>query len=896
MHPPRRESAAAFTDATGQRPGGIKTRAYSAPLVPRDRGDGADDEHMEALADDDEITTDPFFQRFNFSNPAENRDDASSSSADSSSDTEGPLSPTHIKHCPGVSESQASPRSPVPSVMSTAESMSSMQDLNIAVLGARGTGKSHFIRRAFNLSSNPTTAVSTRKMRIDEGYYVVRFLEICFNDIHIGDRNDIKWPETIDNFAMPRIDGAVTVYDIANQESLVRVPEILNVLAKTSVPFVLVACKCDEHPAHREVDPAVVEEKARSFLGKVTAYQTSDSTPDVDKQCLSGITRAAIAVKRQQWAARKHERANSEFSLARSRRRSSDVKGHHYKSSETPGHTFLDLEESPGYDSYDSEGPASDGDQSVQSELPSNENGYTFDQLVDRLLSQPMSKNDSKFVSIFLALYRKFATPGQLLEAILKRFDALNEDNNPHVIRMIAQLRYLTVLQQWVSHYPGDFAYPSTRRTIRRFVSSLAGNREFAVAAKEMIQDLEAVAEDDDTDWACSDRQRDNDKLPNFHNVLDEDSEDDEFTRAIGHLSMTGDRLSMAPSMRTTWTGTSRTTQSTSASGSTASQTLLNIVEKNEKLAKQLVPNPTRPLSKIQWRQLMNESEDVIARELTRMDWIMFSSIRPRDLVRHVSLNAEEKKKCKSLENVNRMIDHFNHISYLVTNYILLRDKPRHRSFMLDKWMRIARKLRALNNYNGLGAVMAGINKAAVHRLVATRELVPQETQRDYMKLDILMSHQRSHFAYRLAWENSSNERIPYTPLLKRDLVSASEGNSTFIGDRRLAPAFNPHPGVSVFQGAPGNRDSREAPPGGVQGKERINWKKFEIMGEVIVGVQRAQGTPYPYMTKNEEIRSLILDVVIKKDDDELFERSVQVESAGAGDRNRRIFNWLRER
>lgn len=572
---------------------------------------------------------------------------------------------------------------------------------------------------------------------------------------------------------------------------------------------------------------------------------------------------------KDQWAARKHERANSEFSLAGRRPKSSEVKGHRYKSSETPGHTFLDLEESPGYDSYDSDGPASDGEQSVVSTQPSDENGYTFDQLVDRLLAQPMSKNDTKFVSIFLALYRRFATPSQLLEAILKRFDALKKDKNPHVIRIIAQLRYLAVLQQWVSYYPGDFAYPTTRRTMRKFVSGLSSNREFAVAAKEMVHDLEAVTEDDDTDWACCDRQRDrSDHIPNFHNVLDEDSEDDEFTRAIGHLSMTSDRLSIAQSMRTTTTGTSGRTTSTTGSSASSSQTLLNQVEKNEKLAKLLVPNPIKPLSKIQWHQLMNESDETIAKEVTRIDWIMFSSIRPRDLVRHVSMNAEEKKRCKSLENVNRMIDHFNHIAYLVTNYILLRDKPKHRALMLEKWMRIARALRQLNNYNGLGAVLAGIKGTAVHRLVATRDLVSQTIGRDFMKLEILMGTQKSHFAYRLAWENSSGERIPYIPLHRRDLVSASEGNSTFIGDKKLAPAFTPHPGVSVFQGAPGNRDSREAPPGGVQGKERINWKKFEIMGEVIIGVQRAQGTPYPAMAKNDEIRNLLLDVKILKDDD----------------------------
>src|SRR5205823_726162 len=58
-------------------------------------------------------------------------------------------------------------------------------------------------------------------------------------------------------------------------------------------------CKCDQHPAHREVDPAVVEQKAKSFIGDVSVFQTSESSPETHRGCLSVITRAAIAAKRR---------------------------------------------------------------------------------------------------------------------------------------------------------------------------------------------------------------------------------------------------------------------------------------------------------------------------------------------------------------------------------------------------------------------------------------------------------------------------------------------------------------------------------------------------------------------------------------------------------------------
>lgn len=103
-----------------------------------------------------------------------------------------------------------------------------MQDINIAVLGARGTGKSGFVQRALKLPQPPTSDISTSKVKIDGGWYIVRFMEMNFTDIHIGDRSSIKWPETVDNYATPRVDGAVVVYDITNEESLSMVPELLS--------------------------------------------------------------------------------------------------------------------------------------------------------------------------------------------------------------------------------------------------------------------------------------------------------------------------------------------------------------------------------------------------------------------------------------------------------------------------------------------------------------------------------------------------------------------------------------------------------------------------------------------------------------------------------------------
>jgi hypothetical protein len=98
MPPPRRESAAAASSATTHhRP--AKGRAISTPAVPKSEASGGPsvaaypEEHEE-----EEIADDAFFQRYHFPQPGDQAHaELSPDSRDSSSDTEGPLSPTHLQ-------------------------------------------------------------------------------------------------------------------------------------------------------------------------------------------------------------------------------------------------------------------------------------------------------------------------------------------------------------------------------------------------------------------------------------------------------------------------------------------------------------------------------------------------------------------------------------------------------------------------------------------------------------------------------------------------------------------------------------------------------------------------------------------------------------------------------
>jgi len=460
-----------------------------------------------------------------------------------------------------------------------------------------------------------------------------------------------------------------------------------------------------------------------------------------------------------------------------------------------------------------------------------SENGAIFDELVDRLLAQPTSKADSKFSAIFLALYRKFAAPSRLLEAIVERFEALERNSSAQMLKTVTQLRYLAIMEQWVGQYPGDFAFSRTRRRMRTFVTKIAQSKIFTIAANEMSNHLQMVLEDDDTKWAYCDKDREASENRTSTTSTSSTLIDDPSFSFVEDMSGT----TFADDRSTAATVGGETMRSASAYSTTSSQIMVN-AEAAQKAAQLLQPTPRHAITKVQWRALEEQPDDIIAKELTRMDWIMFSSIRPRDLVRYVS--TSEKARCKNLVHVIRMVEHFNQVADWVKNYVLFRDKPKHRALMLEKFMRVARKLRELNNYNALGAIIAGISSSSLQRLAATRELIPPSVGKDWARLGILMGSTRSHAAYRMAWDNTSTERIPYLPLHLRDLASAEQGSATFLGDEKNG---------------------------------RVNWKKFEIIGEAVVSMQRAQGMPYKGLggSRGEaQVKELVLDVKLEKEED----------------------------
>ena len=498
---------------------------------------------------------------------------------------------------------------------------------------------------------------------------------------------------------------------------------------------------------------------------------------------------------------------------------------------QAPG-TFLDVDSVTQEDSETSSSEASPKLDAIAkgSDTPKDEFGNTFEELVDRLLTLPKSKQQVKFEPMFLCLYRAFATPLQVLDGILSRFDRMEKSKDVRLIQAGEQLRYLQVLARWTADYPEDFTMVLMRSKLAKFLSTIRESKIFMGAAKEILNNLQAETTDEDLDWAYTDlsypaphpKARASGSKVNPHPGTK--------VRRPSVPSSSESAGSREPEAESSsrHSGTSSTSSNLARATHASSQSLANlaVLDHARHKATKLRPVPRTRLSKIQWHQLMETPSEEFAREVTRIDWTMYRAIRPRDFVRHVVLSSEGKKLSQQPDNIGIMVKQFNHLALFVSGMILLRDKPKHRAKMLEKLIDVAWKVRQLNNYNSLGAIVAGINGPEIQRLGMTRELVPAQVQKDFLRLTILMSHSRSHTAYRMAWDNSSAERIPFIPLIRQDLTKAEMGNRTWVGPDA----------------------------------DRIHWKKFQVMGEVVLGLQESQQKQYNFPKRNEDLTKMILE------------------------------------
>ncbi|XP_056375671.1 rap guanine nucleotide exchange factor 5 isoform X3 [Hyla sarda] len=167
-----------------------------------------------------------------------------------------------------------------------------------------------------------------------------------------------------------------------------------------------------------------------------------------------------------------------------------------------------------------------------------------------------------------------------------------------------------------------------------------------------------------------------------------------------------------------------------------------------------------------------------IALELTSFDWSLFNSIHEQELI---YFTFSRQGKGENTLNLSLLLQRCNEVQLWVATEILLCNQLGKRVQLMKKFIKIAAHCKAQRNLNSFFAIIMGLNTASVCRLSQTWEKIPGKFKKLFSELESLTDPSLNHKAYRDAFKKMKPPKIPFMPLLLKDVTFIHEGNKTFL-------------------------------------------------------------------------------------------------------------------
>ncbi|XP_028317425.1 rap guanine nucleotide exchange factor 5 isoform X2 [Gouania willdenowi] len=166
-----------------------------------------------------------------------------------------------------------------------------------------------------------------------------------------------------------------------------------------------------------------------------------------------------------------------------------------------------------------------------------------------------------------------------------------------------------------------------------------------------------------------------------------------------------------------------------------------------------------------------------VAAALTHLDWSLFKSIHEHELV-YYTLSRIPGTSHRAALSV--LLQRCNEVQQWVMSEVLMCVSLNKRVQLLKKFIKIAAHCKAQRNLNSAFAIIMGLNTAAVSRLNQTWEKCPGKFKKLFSELELITDPSLNHKAYREAFKRMKPPKIPFMPLLLKDITFIHEGNKTF--------------------------------------------------------------------------------------------------------------------
>ncbi|KAA1134878.1 hypothetical protein PGTUg99_010555 [Puccinia graminis f. sp. tritici] len=410
-------------------------------------------------------------------------------------------------------------------------------------------------------------------------------------------------------------------------------------------------------------------------------------------------------------------------------------------------------------------GLSGSGKHAVQKAIAMSQRGVDMDLhfekqvIIDKFVFATVSGNEPSFVDQFLIIFRRFATPFEVLSALISRFEFVSThiERDP-ILGRYAHLKICHVLMSWLEIYPGDFVQPATLTVLKAFNSlmvSVTWLLHYAIEIMPMIKTIGSMA-DEDVGWALPDST--------------EDSAVKGVLESIKKLQM-----SLAPM------GSSSSAESR---GSVAA-------ESNDEPALPMTPLTTGKSVDYPHSELSPRLENFPSTSFMSTDHVASTaasspvhSFSPHDRHHLLLKSNEDPQKPADLlllqqQQQQQQQQHLHHpLSALDSTENFIAATLPLKSTLTSSSLHSDHKAELKSLLDSSMGVLAGIEAQPVYRLDATFEIVQHmdlQSYRRYLSLKKLMSSQRSFSAYRLARQTASSQCVPYLGTYLQDITAVNE-------------------------------------------------------------------------------------------------------------------------
>ncbi|XP_065514257.1 ral guanine nucleotide dissociation stimulator-like 1 [Caloenas nicobarica] len=134
--------------------------------------------------------------------------------------------------------------------------------------------------------------------------------------------------------------------------------------------------------------------------------------------------------------------------------------------------------------------------------------------------------------------------------------------------------------------------------------------------------------------------------------------------------------------------------------------------------------------------------EDLVAEQLTYMDATLFKKVVPQHCLGCIWSRREKTENKHLARSIRATISQFNAVANCVLSTVLRSKdlKTQQRAKILEKWIRIARECRILNNFSSSKAIVSALQSTSIYRLKKTWACVPKDIMLMFEELSDIFS------------------------------------------------------------------------------------------------------------------------------------------------------------